>query len=162
MEPLGERHRFRRQTGRPRRHLATAESGPRPTPRDLRAASPLTEVHRPRARQAVDVVGAPAYDPYRSFVRAPKCKTQVHNIWSVPDGSAAIILLCRAAEIQLRAQRFGLPDDNSAIHHSRRAVTITARSEVSRRRSIPDLRLRRSPAFASILPSALTIPSPFL
>ena len=37
--------------------------GPRPTPRGLRAASPLTEVHRPRARQAVDVVGAPAYDP---------------------------------------------------------------------------------------------------
>ena len=37
--------------------------GPRPTPRDLRAASRLTEVHRPRARQAVDVVGAPAYDP---------------------------------------------------------------------------------------------------
>jgi hypothetical protein len=39
---------------------ATA-SGPRSTPCDLRAASPLTEVHRPRARQAVDVVGAPAY-----------------------------------------------------------------------------------------------------
>ena len=28
-----------------------------------RETSPLTEVHRPRARQAVDVVGAPAYDP---------------------------------------------------------------------------------------------------
>src|SRR5712671_3610765 len=43
-----------------------AAIGPRPTPRDLRAASPLTEVHRPRARQAVDVVGAPAYDPNRT------------------------------------------------------------------------------------------------
>jgi hypothetical protein len=32
-----------------------------------RETSPLTEVHRPRARQAVDVVGAPAYDPKRSF-----------------------------------------------------------------------------------------------
>ncbi len=40
--------------------------GPRPTPRGLRAASPLTEVHRPRARQAVDVVGAAAYDPLRT------------------------------------------------------------------------------------------------
>jgi hypothetical protein len=40
-----------------------AAYGPRPTPRGLRAASPLTEVHRPRTRQAVDVVGAPAYDP---------------------------------------------------------------------------------------------------
>jgi len=38
---------------------------PKADPRDLRAASPLTEVHRPRARQAVDVVGAPAYDPLR-------------------------------------------------------------------------------------------------
>src|SRR6266481_10194780 len=46
---------------------STAASGPRPTPRGLRAASPLTEVHRPRARQGVDVVGAPAYDPERSF-----------------------------------------------------------------------------------------------
>jgi len=44
-------------------HLLAAGCGPRPTPRSLRAASPLTEVHRPRARQAVDVVGAPAYDP---------------------------------------------------------------------------------------------------
>jgi hypothetical protein len=42
--------------------------GPRPTPRGLRAASPLTEVHRPRGRQAVDVVGAPAYDPFRTNV----------------------------------------------------------------------------------------------
>jgi hypothetical protein len=83
MEPLGERHRFRRQTGRPRRHLATAESGPRPTPRDLRAASPLTEVHRPRARQAVDVVGAPAYDPNRSFALAPSCKCQSHNFMAI-------------------------------------------------------------------------------
>jgi hypothetical protein len=40
--------------------------GPRPTPRGLRAASPLTEVHRPRARQAAHVVGAPAYDPKRA------------------------------------------------------------------------------------------------
>src|SRR5258708_28103705 len=50
-------------------HLLAAGCGPRPTPRGLRAASPLTEVHRPRARQAVDVVGAPAYDPKLSWPR---------------------------------------------------------------------------------------------
>src|SRR5258706_5064155 len=58
--------------------------GPRQTPRDLRAASPLTEVHRPRARQAVDVVGAPAYDPsptptvHRSKER--KCSSRGYNL----------------------------------------------------------------------------------
>jgi hypothetical protein len=36
--------------------------GPRLTPPGRPGAGPLTEVHRPCARQAVDVVGAPAYD----------------------------------------------------------------------------------------------------
>src|SRR5258705_13891762 len=39
--------------------------GPRPPPRGQLGTSPLTELHRPRARRAVDVVGTPAYDPLR-------------------------------------------------------------------------------------------------
>ena len=35
-------------------------------PIDSTAGGPLTEVHRPRARQDTDVVGTPAYDPYRT------------------------------------------------------------------------------------------------
>ena len=60
-------------------HLLAAGCGPRPTPRSLRAASPLTEVHRPRARQAVDVVGAPAYDPKRTIARIARGFEDVAN-----------------------------------------------------------------------------------
>jgi ATP-dependent Clp protease adaptor protein ClpS len=37
--------------------------GPWLTPPGRPGAGPLTEVHRPCAKQAADVVGAPAYDP---------------------------------------------------------------------------------------------------
>ena len=65
--------------------------GPRPTPRGLRAASPLTEVHRPRARQAVDVVGAPAYDPLLTcdesfYILQPKSCAQSDDLALVEGG----------------------------------------------------------------------------
>ena len=45
--------------------------GPWPTPPGRPGAGPVTEVHRPRGRQAVDVVGAPAYDPKATDVGDP-------------------------------------------------------------------------------------------
>src|SRR5712672_3693921 len=63
--------------------------GPRPTPRGLRAASPLTEVHRPRARQAVDVVGAPAYgrvEMWRGGCR-PDISVAASFVWRCLSGS---------------------------------------------------------------------------
>jgi hypothetical protein len=48
-----------------------AAIGPWLTPPGRPGAAPLTEVHRPRTRQAVDVVGAPAYDPLRTSWLTP-------------------------------------------------------------------------------------------
>ena len=42
--------------------------GPWLTPPGRSGAGPLTGVHRPRGRQAVDATGAPAFDPKRSFI----------------------------------------------------------------------------------------------
>jgi hypothetical protein len=46
-----------------RRRTPASESGPWPTPP---GTGPLIEVQRLRAMQAIDVVGAPAYDPIRT------------------------------------------------------------------------------------------------
>jgi hypothetical protein len=48
------------------RHLLLAFGRPPGRP----GAGPVTEVHRPRGRQAVDVVGAPAYDPEQVMRRS--------------------------------------------------------------------------------------------
>jgi hypothetical protein len=42
-------------------------------------ASPLTGAHRLHARQAVEAVLAPAYDPKPPFVQALSCKRGRHN-----------------------------------------------------------------------------------
>src|SRR5258707_10775463 len=80
--------------------------GPRPTPRDLRAASPLTEVHRPRARQAVDVVGAPGYDPIRTTgPRRETCYFAAIAAAAPAIMAALVLLAIRTARWFVRRRR---------------------------------------------------------
>jgi hypothetical protein len=52
------------------------------THRGRGGTSPLTEIHRPCARQAVDVVGTPAYDPSRKWT----LHRSGRDIVEVPEG----------------------------------------------------------------------------
>jgi hypothetical protein len=79
----------RARVNRDRRYDGLFFSGPWPTLPLRVGTGPLTEVHRPYARQAVDVVGAPAYDPEPTWARHALCGAAIRGTGKVTPSRKA-------------------------------------------------------------------------
>jgi hypothetical protein len=125
-EPAGARRR--RQLNACERFTGVDRLGRAGGIRD-RSVSPLIEANRSRARQAVEAVGASAFDPDRAFAEGLSCERHNHNFAPSPR----CLFSTRGKSAVRRApgpeqQSLSLPRPYSFVQMARRLRLIVAKS----------------------------------